>query len=147
LPFSRRHIKINNSQDIGGFTLEIQSLILEFAQALGGINKHKRDFWILEVPMAEEKTVTVFFQLNREESGEAFLVFFTQLGSYTQGDALDIERLLRVNLDLRFSRTALMGERVVLLAAAGENFTEDILLEMVQEVVYAGNRLQQEFSG
>ena len=134
-----------SSWDIGGFQLEIQSLILEFAQALGGISKHKKDFWILEVPMAEEKTVTVFFRLNREENGEAFLVFFSQIGCYHPGDSIDMEKLLRVNMDLRFSRTAFMGERVILLAAAGENFSEDILLEMVHEVVYAGNRLQQEF--
>lgn len=126
--------------------MNIQSLILEFAQALGGISKHKRDFWILEVPMANADTVTVFFRLNQEPGGEALLVFFTQIRCLPHGasDPELFRRYLQLNLDLKYSRVALMGDRVVLLSAAGENFDEDILLEMVHEVVYAGGRLREE---
>jgi hypothetical protein len=126
--------------------LEIKSLILEFAQALGGISKHKRDFWILEVPMAGGGTVTVFIRLNRDEDHGAVLVFFTQIGCLpvTETDPARYRRYLEINKDLLYSRIALLGERVVILAVAGETFDEDIMLEMIHEVVYAGARLGKE---
>jgi hypothetical protein len=73
---------------------------------------------------------------------------FTQIGLYSHGTSmasfLHFEHLLKTNSDLRYSRAALFGERIVLLASAHEEISEDILLEMVHEVIHAGERLRSE---
>lgn len=131
--------------------MDISALMLEFAQALGGIHKHKGDFWIIEIPAGEAGSTVVFFRLNQfhSESGvENVLVCFTQIGTYRKGASmqsfLHLEHLLKVNAELRFSRTGLMGERIVVLAAAHELYPEEVLLEMVHEVVQAGGKLRRD---
>lgn len=133
--------------------MNLESLMLEFAQAVGGVSKHRGDFWVLEVPMEESENCVLFFRLNTFNTGsgkERILVFFTQISLYRKGASVEsflhFEHALRANLDLRFSRIALMGDRMVLLSTAHENFPEEILLEMVHEVLYAGTKLKKELN-
>lgn len=132
--------------------MQIEPLMRELAQALGGDSKHKGDFWVLEVPVTAKEKQILFFRLNKFSSelhgNENLLVLFTIIDSFKKSHCSAshelLEKLLRANVDLRFSRIALMGDRIALLAAASEAFPVDVVLEMVHEVAYAGSKLTKE---
>lgn len=128
--------------------MDIQMLMLEFAQAMGGISKKKDDFWILEIPLGDVSRV-VFFRLNEVSNGpepEHLLAFFTELGEVDGTRPVQFyQELLRRNHAMRYARIALRENRMVLLSTAHEAATEELLLEMLHEVVYAGSQLQKEF--
>lgn len=128
--------------------MEIQSLMLEFAQAMGGVSKKRDDIWILEIPLGDRSRV-VFFRLNEisgEPEPEHLLAFFTELGEVDGSRPVSFyQELLRKNHALRYARVALRENSMVLLSTAHEAATEELLLEMLHEVVYAGEQMQREF--
>jgi len=134
-----------------GKCMTLETLMLDFAQAVGGVSKQDGDVWVLEIPVDEERSRVVFFRLNSCPSGdgerEVLLAFFTRIGDYHGEKAVaKLEKMLRLAADLRYGRVALMDDDLVLLAVAPETFTEATMLEMVHEVVWIGERLSQELS-
>lgn len=132
--------------------MTLETLMLDFAQAVGGVSKKDGDVWVLEIPVDDERSRVLFFRLNSCSSGdgerEALLAFFTRIGDYRGDKAVArLERMLRLAADLRYARVALMDDDLVLLAVAPETFTEATMLEMVHEVVWIGERLGQELAG
>jgi len=128
----------------------IKDLMLDLSLAMGGISKHKGDFWILEVPIGSENVV-VYFKLNNvvdEHSDEQLLVVVTQIGKFSKNkDKVALrksEYLLSANIDLRFSRTALMGNKIVLLAVVGMSFSEESILEIVHEICYGSKKFKND---
>lgn len=129
--------------------MTIETLMLDFAQAVGGVSKKDGDVWVLEVPVEDERSRVLFFRLNNHSSTdgeqEALLAFFTRIGDYRGDKAVTrLERVLRLAVDLRYARVALMDDELVLLAVAPESFTEATMLEMVHEVIWIGEQLAQE---
>jgi hypothetical protein len=129
--------------------MTLETLMLDFAQALGGVSKKDGDVWVLEIPVDEDRSRVVFFRLNTCTSSdgerEAMLAFFTRIGDYRGDKAVaKLERMLKLAVDLRHSRLALKDDDLVLLAVASEIFTEATMLEMVHEVVWIGEQFSQE---
>jgi hypothetical protein len=130
--------------------MSLEVLMLNFAQALGGVSKFDGEVWVVEVP-EEEGTRVLFFRLNtvltEDDSQESLLVCFTRLGDYRGERALQrLEGMLRLAIELRYARIALLEGELVLFALAPEASTEANMLEMVYEVTWMGEQLSKELA-
>jgi len=130
--------------------MSLEVLIDNFAQALGGVHRRDGEVWVVEVP-EENRSRTLFFRLNtvltEDDSRESLLVCFTRLGEYRGERALQrLEGMLRLVIELRYARIALLEGELVLFALAPEASTEASMLEMVYEVAWMGEQLSKELS-
>ena len=130
--------------------MSLEVLIDNFAQALGGVHRRDGEVWVVEVP-EENRSRTLFFRLNtvltEDDSRESLLVCFTRLGEYRGERALQrLEGMLRLVIELRYARIALLEGELVLFALAPEASTEASMLEMVYEVAWMGEQLSKELA-
>jgi len=131
--------------------MALEVLMLNFAQALGGVSRNDGEVWVMEVPIDEERTRILFFRLNtlqtEDDGKESLLVCFTRLGEYRGSRALErLEGMLRLAMELRYARIAILEEELVLFALAPEGSTEASMLEMAHEVVWMGEQLSRELA-
>jgi hypothetical protein len=131
--------------------MPFEQLILDFAQALGGVSKRDGDIWLIELPVEGEHTRVLFFRLNSiltDDNGqENLLVCFTRLGDYRGGRALQrLEGMLRLAVELKYARIAILEGELVLFSVALEAYTEASMLEMVHEIAWMGEQLSKELT-
>ena len=130
--------------------MSFKDLMLNFAQALGGVSRYDGDVWVIEMPV-EDYTRVLFFRLNtvqtEDDTRESLLVCFTRLGDYRGERALQrLEGMLRLATELRYARVALLDGELVLFGLAPEASTEANMLEMVYEVAWMGEQFSHELA-
>ena len=130
--------------------MSFKDLMLNFAQALGGVSRYDGDVWVIEMPV-EDCTRVLFFRLNtvqtEDDTREGLLVCFTRLGDYRGERALQrLEGMLRLATELRYARVALLDGELVLFGLAPEASTEANMLEMVYEVAWMGEQFSHELA-
>jgi hypothetical protein len=108
------------------------------------------DIHMVDIPSGGERTQVVHASvLNEGEEDEVF-IFFAVIGEFSP--RLDLEELIRVQMDWSYCKVGILSGDLVVCASLSplllaHDSQEPLLDDLLQELAYVGDRLEEDLFG